>query len=103
MKESEENDWSVVVDYEKCVYDVRTPEGEVVRCWPNAGFFNDIETKQDRRWEVGTVEAKVSDDWWGECQQADAPECGTNCTACGYDREEEREEKIVVKRVVSFL
>ena len=25
--------------YEKMFYDVRTQEGEIVRCWPNNGFM----------------------------------------------------------------
>jgi len=58
----EAGEWRYVEDYEKCFYDVKTPEGEIIReCWPNAGKFNDVHGKGERRsWEAGTVLVRES-------------------------------------------
>lgn len=63
--DEDEGGWELLDDYDKKMYDVLTPKGEVVMCWPNAGKFNEVfnggdESKfKSRKWEVGTIQARL--------------------------------------------
>jgi len=51
----------LLTDYDKCFYEVRTTEGDFVLCWPNAGIFHEINVEDNRSWEVGKIEARITE------------------------------------------